>query len=395
MIITDLAVFQRPDRASPFRLVDWRPASRPRKSSVSKTATGALAASLVNDGAVDLDRPVASWGTTLRLPGGAESRVTLGQLLSQQTGLTKNAYDERLEEGQSPARIRADLAAAPLQCEPGTCHTYQNVAFDAASEILGDAANRPFAEAVVDRFFRPLGMRSAGYGMDGLTARKTGRGRITIARLASPRKPIGASLRRRAGPSSRRRRRSPRIRRRSGWAASTSSIAPVDRRWPATLMMSSVRAMTQTDSRPRRHSRRRRFVIAGELGEIAARSARRRSTAWAGAGRQRQLDDEARRAVPRGTGLPASSRHLHVIARHRARSAAGLHRQHLPRPIGSWRDGPAGLGLPPVVDHRHLQFAPPAHCIVSGRRARRPGTAPAELRQVVLARSACRRGPRA
>ncbi|MBK6708330.1 MAG: beta-lactamase family protein [Sphingomonadales bacterium] len=143
-----------------------------RWASVSKTATGALAASLVNDGAVDLDRPVASWGTTLRLPGGAESRVTLGQLLSQQTGLTKNAYDERLEEGQSPARIRADLAAAPLQCEPGTCHTYQNVAFDAASEILGDAANRPFAEAVVDRFFRPLGMRSAGYGMDGLTGAK-------------------------------------------------------------------------------------------------------------------------------------------------------------------------------------------------------------------------------
>ena len=32
----------------------------------------------------------------------------------------------------------------------------------------------------------------------------------------------------------------------SGWAASTSSIAPVERRWPATLMMSSVRDITET-----------------------------------------------------------------------------------------------------------------------------------------------------
>lgn len=143
-----------------------------RWASVSKTAAGTLAASLANEGVVDLDRPVASWRTTLRLPGGAESRVTFGQLLSQQTGLTKNAYDERLEDGQSPGRIRADLVAAPLQCIPGTCHTYQNVAFDTASEILGLAADRPYADAVVDRFFRPLGMRSASFGMKGLTGAK-------------------------------------------------------------------------------------------------------------------------------------------------------------------------------------------------------------------------------
>ncbi|MBJ7501563.1 MAG: beta-lactamase family protein, partial [Sphingopyxis sp.] len=88
------------------------------------------------------------------------------------TGLTKNAYDEKLEEGQSPELLRARLALAPLQCEPGTCHTYQNVAFDAASEILAQAANEPFANAVEDRFFRPLGMVSAGYGMERLTGAK-------------------------------------------------------------------------------------------------------------------------------------------------------------------------------------------------------------------------------
>lgn len=143
-----------------------------RWASVSKTATGILAAALAKDGSVDLNRPVAAWGSSLRLPGGAETHVTLDQLLAQRSGLTKNAYDERLEDGQDPALVRMSLGAAPLQCEPGTCHTYQNIAFDAASEILAKAANKPFGDAVEDRFFRPLGMVSAGYGMARLTGAK-------------------------------------------------------------------------------------------------------------------------------------------------------------------------------------------------------------------------------
>jgi beta-lactamase class C len=143
-----------------------------RWASVSKTVTGMLAATLASEGAVNLDSPIASWKTSLRLPGGAESRVTFTQLLSHQTGLTKNAYDEKLEDGESPRQVRGELVAAPLQCEPGTCHTYQNVAFDTASEILGQAANRSFTDAVSERFFLPLGMTSAAYGMSGLTGAK-------------------------------------------------------------------------------------------------------------------------------------------------------------------------------------------------------------------------------
>jgi beta-lactamase class C len=143
-----------------------------RWASVSKTVAGTMAAALASEATVDLQQPVSRWQTSLRLPGGAESQVSLGQLLAQQTGLTKNAYDERLEDGQSPAAIRNQLAEAPLQCDPGTCHTYQNVAFDAASEILGQAAKRPYAALVGERFFLPLGMKSASFGMSGLTNAK-------------------------------------------------------------------------------------------------------------------------------------------------------------------------------------------------------------------------------
>ncbi|MFM2021047.1 MAG: hypothetical protein RJB02_755, partial [Pseudomonadota bacterium] len=143
-----------------------------RWASVSKTVAGMLAAKLATSGKVDLDRPVASWGGSLRLPDGAEARISFAQLLSQQTGLTKNAYDERLESGEQPDVLRTSLANAPLQCQPGTCHTYQNIAFDAASEILTASAGMPYAEVASRAFFRPLGMASAGFGMAPLVEAK-------------------------------------------------------------------------------------------------------------------------------------------------------------------------------------------------------------------------------
>ena len=146
------------------------PATLFRWASVSKTATGMLAAKLEADGSVDLARPVANWRTSLRLPGGAEARLPLAQVLTQQTGLTEHAYDEKLEDGENPALLRATLASAPLQCAPGTCYTYQNVAFDTASEILAEAAGTSFDEAMTARIFRPLGMTSAGMGMARLTS---------------------------------------------------------------------------------------------------------------------------------------------------------------------------------------------------------------------------------
>ena len=143
-----------------------------RWASVSKTVAGTLAATFANEGLVDLDRPLARYQTTLRLPEGAESRLSFQQLLSQQTGLTKNAFDERLEDGEDPRVLRASLASAPLQCQPGSCHTYQNIAFDAASEILEQAAKRSYPDTVSERFFLPLGMNSASFGMTGLTKAK-------------------------------------------------------------------------------------------------------------------------------------------------------------------------------------------------------------------------------
>ncbi|WP_417595666.1 serine hydrolase domain-containing protein [Parasphingorhabdus sp.] len=140
-----------------------------RWASISKGVAGSLAAKLSEEGRLDLNAPLNSWPSSLRLPGGAESRITLAQLLSHQTGLTKNAYDRKLEDGENPVQLRAQLATAPLQCVPGTCHSYQNIAFDAVSEILEMTAGTTYSDAVQKQLFEPLGMKSAQFGMAGLT----------------------------------------------------------------------------------------------------------------------------------------------------------------------------------------------------------------------------------
>lgn len=144
-----------------------------RWASVSKGVAGALAAKLSSQGALNIDAPIANWQTSLRLPGGANSTVTLQQLLSHQTGLVKNSYDRKLEDGQSPGILRASLAGAPLKCTPGTCHSYQNIAFDASAEILAQTAGTLYSASTRDLFFEPLGMDSVGFGLGGLTQNRS------------------------------------------------------------------------------------------------------------------------------------------------------------------------------------------------------------------------------
>lgn len=144
-----------------------------RWASLSKTLSGTLSAQLEAEGVFSLSDPVGAFATSLRLPDQAQQSLTLEQLLSQRTGLPKNAYDGRLEDGGRPAEIRAAMAGVATVCPPGACHTYQNLAFDTISEVVADRAHETLPAAVHKRLLRPLGMTSATYGMDGLTRAKT------------------------------------------------------------------------------------------------------------------------------------------------------------------------------------------------------------------------------
>lgn len=144
-----------------------------RWASVSKGVAGTMAAKLAEEGKLNLNAPIAEYGTTLRLPGGAEHRATLGHVLSHRLGIYRNAWDDKLEAGEDPRTIRQSIATLASLCAPGTCWSYQNIAFDASSEAIARAAGKSYSQAVRDMLFSPIGMTSATMSREGLQRAKS------------------------------------------------------------------------------------------------------------------------------------------------------------------------------------------------------------------------------
>jgi beta-lactamase class C len=139
-----------------------------RWASVSKGVASTMVAKLAEQGKVSFNAPVAQYATSLKLPGGAEHRATVGDLLSHRLGLYRNAYDNKLEEGQDTRFLRQNLWQLNLVCQPGTCWSYQNVAYDGSTEIVEKVTGKPFAQALKEQLFDPIGMTSASITRDGL-----------------------------------------------------------------------------------------------------------------------------------------------------------------------------------------------------------------------------------
>lgn len=138
-----------------------------RWASLSKGVAASLVVGLAEDGQLSLDAPIDSLRTTLTLPGGTRG-VTVADILSHRVGLRRNAWDDRLEAGEDPRVLRAELGRLQPFCPPATCYGYQNIAFDTATEIVEAASGERFAAFADRRLFAPLGMRSASVGRAGL-----------------------------------------------------------------------------------------------------------------------------------------------------------------------------------------------------------------------------------
>ena len=139
-----------------------------RWASVSKGVAATMVAKLAEQGKIDLHAPVANYAPDLKLPAGNENRATVGDLLSHRLGLYRNAYDNKLEEGTDPSLLRQTLVQLNPTCPPGTCWSYQNVAYDASSEMVSRATGLPYEQAVKRYLFNPIGMNSGSVSLAGL-----------------------------------------------------------------------------------------------------------------------------------------------------------------------------------------------------------------------------------
>jgi len=145
-------------------------------SSLSKWITAHAVMKLVEDGKLDLDRPVESYLTRWRFPTGSfsSSGVTARRLLSHTSGLTDGLgfgdyrTDETLptlEEVLAAPRTSNGRVTAPIAVgmEPGTEFRYSGGGYLVLELLVEELSGEPFEVFVKREILQPLGMDRSGY----------------------------------------------------------------------------------------------------------------------------------------------------------------------------------------------------------------------------------------
>lgn len=142
-----------------------------RLASLSKGFAGTLSGQLVEEGAMSWDSPIINQLPAFKLRDYASgSKVTVRDVLSHRVGLRDHTYDSALAGDQPYALIAERLSDAPMNCSPGDCYGYQNIAFSLIGDMTFAATGDFYPQQVQKRIFSPLGMTNASYGLDGLMA---------------------------------------------------------------------------------------------------------------------------------------------------------------------------------------------------------------------------------
>ena len=158
--ITDVRAAEPVDAHTVFRL-----------ASLSKSFAGTMAGLLVNDGTLRWDSKLTQYMPKFQLRDPyAAQQITVADLLSHRVGLTHNTYDRDLESYVDYHTLTQKLANAPMQCQPGTCYAYQNIAFSLIGDIVFAATGDFYSQEVQRRLFKPLGMNDASLGLEGIQA---------------------------------------------------------------------------------------------------------------------------------------------------------------------------------------------------------------------------------
>ena len=126
-------------------------------ASASKWLTAALVMTVVDEGKLDLDAPIATILPEFKGPSGA---ITLRMLLAQTAGLGN--LRARVDVGQSPrmtlAQSAAEVAAHPLSYPPGTTFEYGGPQFQVAGAMVEKVTGRRWSDLFEERIAKPLGM---------------------------------------------------------------------------------------------------------------------------------------------------------------------------------------------------------------------------------------------
>ncbi len=127
-----------------------------RLGSTTKMLTAALAVGLAEEGKLKLDVPIGTYVPDLppRL-----SQATLHQLMSHTSGLRDFATMFGLHDDAALGQTVKTLTDEFFFTAPGDVHSYANPGFWTAGFVAEVVAGKPYADAMKERLFDPLGMK--------------------------------------------------------------------------------------------------------------------------------------------------------------------------------------------------------------------------------------------
>ena len=153
-------------------------------ASLSKWVSAWGVMTLVEDGRIDLDAPVASYLTRWRLPDGPfdEDAVTVRRLLSHTAGLgdglgyagfASSNEVQSLEESLTQARDASPGAdgAVRVVAEPGSGWDYSGGGYTLLQLIVEEVSGQTFTDYMQAEVFQPLGMDDTTFDFDAASRR--------------------------------------------------------------------------------------------------------------------------------------------------------------------------------------------------------------------------------
>ena len=127
-----------------------------RIGSTTKMLTAAALAVLRSQQKLRFDAPISQYGSGLDPQIG---RLTLHALLSHTGGVREGtSFHGPHDDAALPAFVRSWTAADYLFTAPDEVYSYSNPGYALAGFVLGEAAGKPYADAMRELLFEPLGM---------------------------------------------------------------------------------------------------------------------------------------------------------------------------------------------------------------------------------------------